>query len=267
VSLSGLKSGLRRLLISRKKHDNRRVGKSDSLERGQKKVSSRERDIRRDSVFLEFFERCAPYSMTSMERLYGVHASIEYVVRNNIGGDIVECGVWRGGSMMMAALSLQHFGDRGRRLFLFDTFEGMPEPTAADLKFDGTRAEEKWASLKRGSGSDWNFAPLEAVQAAMYSTGYPKEKLQFVKGPVETTLPAQAPDSVALMRLDTDFYISTKHELTHLYPRLVPGGVLIIDDFGSWAGSRQAVLEYFSEHGIAMLLNRLDAGGRIGVKR
>ncbi|MEX2127608.1 MAG: TylF/MycF/NovP-related O-methyltransferase [Xanthobacteraceae bacterium] len=240
---------------------------SDGEDRARKKPSTRERDMRRDEVFLGFFEKCALNSMTSMERLYGLYTSIEYIVRNQLPGDIVECGVWRGGSMMMAALSLLHFGDKaGRRLFLFDTFEGMPAPTGADYKFDGMQADEKWQSLQRGEGSEWNNVPIEIVRDAMASTNYPEDKIVLVKGRVEDTLPIHGLDQIALLRLDTDFYASTKQELTHLYPRLVPGGVLIVDDFGTWAGSHRAVVEYFDEHDISILLSRLDAAGRIGIK-
>ena len=223
--------------------------------------------MRRDDVFFGLFEKCAPYSMTTMERLYGIYTSIEYIVRNDLPGHIVECGVWRGGSIMMAALSLSHFGDKSdRSLYLLDTFEGMPAPSDADYKFDGLQADKKWNELQRGTGSGWNNTPIEIVREAVLSTGYAKNKVVLVKGRVEETLPAHAPEQVALLRLDTDFYNSTKHELEHLYPRLVPGGVLIIDDYGTWAGSHRAVTEYFDEHSVPMLLNRLDAAGRIGVK-
>jgi hypothetical protein len=239
----------------------------DGEDRAKKKPSSRERDMRRDETYLRFFEICAPYSMTSMERLFGIYTSIEYIVHNSLPGDIVECGVWRGGSMMMAALSLRHFGDKDqRRLFLFDTYEGMPAPTDADFKFDGLQAKEKWDSLQRGEGSEWNNISIEGVRNAMLSTAYAEDKIILVKGRVENTLPAHAPDRIALLRLDTDFYVSTRHELTHLYPRLVPGGVLIIDDFGTWAGSHRAVIEYFAEHKVSMLLSRLDASARMGTK-
>ena len=88
----------------------------------------------------------------------------------------------------------------------------------------------------------------------------------MVKGKVEDTLPGHAPDHIAVLRLDTDWYASTKHEMEHLYPRLARGGVLIIDDYGHWAGSRQAVDEYLAEHGIHLLLNRTDYTGRMALK-
>ena len=89
--------------------------------------------------------------------------------------------------------------------------------------------------------------------------------MHFVQGMVEETIPAGAPEKIALLRLDTDWYESTHHEMVHLFPRISDGGVLIIDDYGHWAGARRAVDEYFHEHNIAILLNRLDYTGRIGI--
>ena len=243
-----------------------RKGAQDVPERPKKKPSSRERDMRRDEIFMSFYERCNAHTMTSLERLYGLHRAVEYLQRHGIEGDVVECGVWRGGSTMMAALSLMHFCGVERDLYLFDTFQGMPEPTEEDYKFGEGSAHAKWRELRQDKGSKWNYAPIEEVREAMLSTGYPAERIHLVPGMVEETLPGQAPARIALLRLDTDFYASTMHEYVHLYPRLVRHGVLIIDDFGTWAGSAQATQEYFAQNGVTMLLNRLDPGGRIGVK-
>jgi len=248
---------------------NRQSSSASAEESGatSKKPSSRERDMRRDDVFMAFFERCKPYTMTTMERLYGLYQAVDYVVRRDIPGDIVECGVWRGGSMMMAALSLLHAGGAdGRRLWLYDTYAGMPEPGDVDRKFGGDPAREKWEQVRAGSGSEWNNAPLDAVRAALVSTGFPEDRMHFVKGKVEDTIPATLPERVCLLRLDTDFYASTRHELRHLFPLLEINAPLIIDDYGSWEGSRKAVDEYFDAEHIKMLLVRLDAGGRIGLK-
>jgi elongation factor P hydroxylase len=92
------------------------------------------------------------------------------------------------------------------------------------------------------------------------------DRVHLVQGLVEETLPAQAPESIALLRLDTDWYKSTLHELEHLYPRLVRGGVLLIDDFGYWQGARQATEEYFARHPPAPLLVAVDQTGRVGVR-
>jgi O-methyltransferase len=104
------------------------------------------------------------------------------------------------------------------------------------------------------------------VRQAVLSTGYDAARLHFVKGKVEDTLPAEAPPQICLLRLDTDWYESTRHELRHLYPRLARGGVLIIDDYGHWQGARQATDEYLAEQRIPLLLNRIDYGARIALK-
>lgn len=238
--------------------------------RREVKPPGRQRDMRRDPVFLQFYDTCHPYSMTSMERLYGVYTAINYIVDRRISGDIVECGVWRGGSMMMAALTLRHRGDLDRRIFLFDTFEGMARPSAGDHKFEGPSegdVMDRWTRSRRGDGGvDWNRASLRDVEEALGGTRYPGERLEFVKGPVEETLPSRAPERIAVLRLDTDFYSSTRHELQTLFPRLVSQGILMVDDYGTWAGSAQAVDEYFDEQGPRPYFSRMDAGGRLAVK-
>lgn len=207
------------------------------------------------------------HTMTSAERLFALVQAVRYVCAAAVAGDIVECGVWRGGSMMAAAHTLRECGDTTRRLFLFDTFEGMSAPTARDVGIDGRAANELLAAQDRSDPeSAWCYATLEDVRAAMLSTGYEASRVHFVKGKVEDTIPAAAPQRIAILRLDTDWYESTRHELEHLYPRLSPGGVLIIDDYGHWAGCRQAVDEYFASRGVHVLLNRVDYTGRIAVK-
>lgn len=197
--------------------------------------------------------------MTTPERMYALYRSIEYIVSNQVPGAIVECGVWRGGSMMLAALRLKELGDE-RDLYLFDTFRGMPAPTAED----GAEAERLWRAAERESHNDWCYAPRAEVERNMLQTA-PPERLHLIEGRVEDTLPDNAPDSIALLRLDTDWYDSTRHELTHLYPRLSDHGVLILDDYGHWQGMREAVDEYFADRPMP-LLNRIDRGARIAVK-
>ncbi len=207
----------------------------------------------------------APLTMTSPERIAALVEAVRYVSRLAIAGDIVECGVWRGGSMLAVARTLLELGER-RRLHLFDTFDGMPPPGAEDLDLTGAHAADLMAAEDRETGSVWARSPLEEVRRNVLASGYPEADLHFVRGRVEETLPDQAPDRIAILRLDTDWYESTRHELVHLYPRLAIGGVLIIDDYGHWQGARRAVDEYFAGHGGRMLLNRIDTTGRIGVK-
>ena len=222
-------------------------------------------DIDGDSA--EVIRKVRPYTMTSPERLYALIQAVRYVSGASIPGDIVECGVWRGGSMMAAALTLTECNDSSRQLFLFDTFEGMSPPTEHDVAIDGQSATKLLDSHeKTESDAVWAYATLERVRDAMSSTGYSPDKVHFVQGKVEDTIPGQAPQRIALLRLDTDWYESTRHELEHLFPRLVRGGVLIIDDYGHWKGARKAVDEYLRTNGIRLLLNRIDYTGRIAVK-
>jgi O-methyltransferase len=218
-------------------------------------------DFRNDEV--KIISEVRPWTMTSAERIYALIQAVRYVSANDIVGDIVECGVWKGGSMAAIARTLVQLQDVKRDLYLFDTFEGMPEPTARDVDYSGKRASEV---LQEDSGFRCSDAPLERVKEVLYGTGYPREKIRFVRGRVEETIPASAPVSIALLRLDTDWYASTKHELVHLFPRLAKAGVIIIDDYGHWRGSREACDEYFMQNHIPILLNRIDYTGRIALK-
>lgn len=203
-------------------------------------------------------------TMTSSDKLYGLITAVRYVVEHDIPGDIVECGVWRGGSMQAAAMALLQAGSTSRDLHLFDTFEGMPPPSSVDQRQDGTPAAELLATTER-TGPVWAVAGLDDVRQAMDETGYPADRIHYVRGMVEDTVPAQAPDQISILRLDTDWYESTRHELEHLYPRLASGGVLIIDDYGYWLGARKATEEFLAETGARLLLTRIS-GGRLAVK-
>lgn len=208
-----------------------------------------------------------PYTMTSPERLFALCEAIRYVVRSKVEGAVVECGVWRGGSMMAAARTLIECKDFSRDLYLFDTFAGMAPPTERDVAIGGQSASDLLNSHKKTESDPvWCLATLEQVRNAMSATGYHADRIHYVTGKVEDTIPLHAPPKIALLRLDTDWYESTRHELEHLFPRLVRGGVLIIDDYGHWKGAREAVDEYLRTNGIKLLLNRIDYTGRIAVK-
>src|SRR5690606_23062787 len=104
-------------------------------------------------------------------------------------------------------------------------------------------------------------------KATMSLSAYPAGNIRYVAGKVEDTIPAVIPDKIAILRLDTDWYSSTKHELVHLFPKLSNGGILIIDDYGHWEGARKAVDEYFEETGTRIYLSRIDETGRVAVKQ
>jgi len=211
----------------------------------------------------DIIRRVRPWTMTSTERIYALIQAVRYLSANAVRGSIVECGVWKGGSMAAIARTLLQMQDSERDLYLFDTFKGMSEPTTEDRDYSGKQASDL---LLDDPGYRCDDAPLESVTKVLYDTGYRKEKIHFVEGKVEETIPDHAPDSISLLRLDTDWYESTKHELVHLFPRLTHGGVIIVDDYGHWKGSQQACDNYFGQNHIPILLNRIDYTGRIAVK-
>jgi O-methyltransferase len=220
-----------------------------------------------DKSTVDTYNKVKQYTMTTPERIASLCNAVNYLVTNNIQGDFVECGVWRGGSTMAAVDTLIKAGDKSREIYLYDTYEGMSEPTEHDKVFTGTGADELMNSSDRDDPTSvWCYSALEEVQNNVGSLKYPSEKLHFVKGKVEDSIPATIPSKIALLRLDTDWYESTAHELKYLYPLLVPGGVIIIDDYGHWEGARKAVDEYIAAEKLPLLLNRIDYTGRIGVK-
>lgn len=220
-------------------------------------------DLATDSKFMEVYQKVQPYTMTSPERLFSLHKAVMYTIEKGLAGSFVECGVWRGGSSMMIALTLQQIGVANRDLYLYDTFEGMSEPTDADKDLIGDEAASLLAKHDKTAGV-WAMAGLDDVQQNMAATGYPSAHIHYVKGKVEDTIPATIPTEIALLRLDTDWYESTKHELEQLYPLLAVQGPLIIDDFGHWQGAKKAVVEFFNDKQVMM--HRIDYTGRIIIK-
>ena len=181
------------------------------------------------------------YTKSSEARLVAMRDCLLAIEREQLAGDIVECGVWRGGNIILARKLAP-----GRTCWLFDTFAGMTEPTLHDRKPNGFLALESFRK-KTTDGRAWAAASVDEVRSYLAETGtLDDERLRFVVGPVERTLlSAQLPDHISLLRLDTDWHASTKVELEVLFPRLVPGGYLIVDDFGHWLGARRAVNDYF----------------------
>jgi O-methyltransferase len=228
--------------------------------------------VAQPNVDRQIIDRARPFTMTSDERLQALIDAVRYCVRRGVPGAFAECGVWRGGSVLSMILTLQEEGDTNRDIHLFDTFEGMTAPTEHDVSALDPPALETWRDAHSRDERPWSelfdgaIFGEEQVRATLLDSGYPPDRLHFVCGPVEETLPQSAPAGLALLRLDTDWYESTRHELEHLYPRLAQGGVLIIDDYGHWDGARRAVDEYFEQRAAPLLLNRIDYTGRIAVK-
>jgi O-methyltransferase len=203
-------------------------------------------------------------TMTAPQKVFALIEATRYTLDSDVPGAIVECGVWRGGSMQAVALALLRRGVSDRDLHLYDTFEGMPDPTEEDRAVGGRSAAELLATRPKTSRL-WAVADLDDVRAGMAETGYPPERIHYHVGRVEDTIPAEAPDQIALLRLDTDWYESTRHELEHLFDRVPSGGVVIIDDYGSWEGARRAVDEFIERTGTRLLLVPV-AEGRFTLK-
>lgn len=221
-----------------------------------------------EDVHKRIFEKVKNNTMTSPERIYSLIEAVKYIESSNIPGDIVECGVWKGGSMMAVAETLRSLNSANRDLYLYDTYEGMSEPTEHDKTWYGESASSLLTSkADREKNLVWAYSALEIVKKGMESTQYPANKIKYVKGKVEETIPATIPQSIAILRLDTDWYESTYHELVHLFPLLNKDGVLILDDYGHWQGARKAVDEYIAQNKVQILLNRIDETGRIAIKQ
>lgn len=217
----------------------------------------------------QIIEFCKPFTQTTRWSIFSLIRAIKYLVRNAIPGSYVECGVWKGGSVMAMAMTLDLL-EKNENIYLFDTFKGMPSGMPVDVDLDGNN--EQWYRkesdkyIHGGSGSAWNAVSLGEVRENLKMIPLCRQQFHFIEGMVEVTLPNLAPEVISLLRLDTDFYSSTKCELELLFPRLSKGGVLIVDDYGHFLGARKAVDEYFDAHDIRMLMHRIDYTAILGIK-
>jgi len=191
------------------------------------KTSNQDPVVNQDRRFIRIYNQCKDYSMTSKERMYSLYKAVEYIVSSKIPGDFVECGVWKGGSSMMVAYTLAELGATDRKIYLYDTFAGMTMPTENDRSIHNDNPQDvmdTWKRLQDNNHNNWAFAPLSLVKQNLSKTGYPMKNILFVQGKVEETIPGTVPKKIACLRLDTDWYESTKHELNHLFPLLSEGG-------------------------------------------
>lgn len=205
--------------------------------------------------FIEEYQSVEPYTMTSIERIFALKSAVKYTIKNNLNGSYVECGVWKGGSCMMIAKTLIEMNRLDKEIWLYDTFEGMTNPTNEDVEVEtNLKGMELLKNIDKTTDklNMWAYAPKDLVIKNMDSTGYEKKNIKYIEGKVEDTLISSMPKSIAMLRLDTDWYESTKIELEMLYPLLVSGGVLIIDDYGHFKGARKAVDEYFFDKNVTI---------------
>lgn len=218
--------------------------------------------------FINAYKKITPYSMVDESDAYAAWQAINYVANRKIEGDIVECGVWRGGVSILMAERLKQLNINNREQYLYDTFEGMSEPTEKDLDKHGVAASEQLSTSTRSDGKKnvWAYASIDDVKQNFIDCGLSPDSSCMIKGKVEETIPKEIPSVISVLRLDTDWYESTKHELTHLYPRLSQGGVLLIDDYGYWSGCREAVEEYFSDDIPRPYMTFLPSGSIVAIK-
>jgi O-methyltransferase len=230
---------------------------------GHKSIASEHIDM--EVAFHKIWERCQSFTMTSMARGYALFKAAEYITRTGVNGELVECGVWKGGSAMVMAMAMRHFGDSSRTLHLFDTFAGMTSPGGFDRSAaSGQLVFDRWNLNRRDDGeNNWARVTVDEVKTNLALTGYPQDKIVLHVGDVAETLPSVSLPAIAMLRLDTDFYESTKIELDHLYPNVARGGFVIVDDYGHFLGARKAVDEYLKSTASVPFLHRLDYTGRL----
>lgn len=221
-----------------------------------------------EDAFFEDLASVRRYTMTSVERLYALWDAVRYVARAGLDGDFVEAGVWRGGSVMLMALALKRFEAVGPKLWLYDTFAGLPKPDETlDVDILGNRAIDGWRGRDVDENSSiWAYADETDVRNNLGLTGYPEALTRFVPGKVEDTIPGVLPERISLLRVDTDWHASYKHALPYLYDRVVRGGVIFFDDYGQFLGARRAVDAFITERSIATPLIRIDFSCRMMIK-
>ena len=185
------------------------------------------------------------YAAMSTARVYSLVRAAQYVVKHDIPGVAVVCGVGLGGSALALARAFRNAGETDREIWLYDTFDSEKRPELDDYR-----------------------SPIDYVKTILKKRcpEYNQDAFVFVKGMVEDTIPGKMPAVISILHADTDWYDSTKHELKHLYPRITRGGVILIDDYGVWEGARRATDEYFEELSEPILLHAVDHTGRMGVK-
>lgn len=224
-----------------------------------------------DNNFEKYFQICSKESLNvSKERFASLYQAINYIIKNSIDGDFVECGVFMGGSSMMMSYAMSEFDNNDtskKKIWLYDTYQGMANASIHDKNILHQNAITELNSNKKKENKKdiWAYSSLSYVKNNMNKTNIKFEKVKFVEGLVEDTLLKDKPEKISLLRLDTDFYESTKIELEKLYPLLEIGGILIIDDYGHWKGCKKAVDEYFKDEK-NIFFQQIDYSGLIGVK-
>lgn len=189
------------------------------------------------------------YSMTPQIRIFNLLQSLRHIKYKKIEGDYVECGVWKGGNIILFKKFIENEDrDSIKNIFAFDTYEGMTEPDENDYDISSkVSANVLLKGDKTKQTNLWGVCSLENVKKNILENVNNMKNIKFIKGRVENTLnlDSNLPDKISLLRLDTDWYSSTKKELEVLYSKVSSGGIIIIDDYGHWGGSKKAVDNFF----------------------
>lgn len=186
-------------------------------------------------------------TMVGHRRLENIRACIETVITDKVPGDFVECGVWRGGSSIFAKAVFKAWGVTDRKVWLADSFEGMPHLETEADKVDPDFSAKRYLAVSR-EDVESNFRRFDLLD----------DSVRFVKGWFSESLPTAPIQQIAILRLDGDHYSSTMDALNGLYGRLSKGGFIIIDDYHSFAGCKAAVTEFRAAHGITSDMMRID---------
>jgi hypothetical protein len=194
--------------------------------------------------FQELYFGVRHFTMLSRERLYDVFLSCRYLAEAKVVGDIVEVGCWGGGTLALALSATQN-DEVYRTVWGYDTFEGHPEPSADELDVWGNSQLEKFQVMRR-KGEGWASKSLDEVLSNIEQVSRTEiSRLRLVKGKAEESIQRQHPESVAILRIDVDWYEPSLAAWQQLYPRVPSGGIVIVDDYGHHSGSKKAFLEFF----------------------
>jgi O-methyltransferase len=226
----------------------------------------------------ELIRKIRPYTMLSRQRLISLYQQVFFCEQHKIPGCFIECGVWKGGAVALMALANIKNSTTPRIIHLFDIFQEICEP---DASVDGERAVnevKKWAN----GGSSGKLEPIQGVydlfggpgsleenrELLEKNIGYNPMFLHYHKGWFQETLPRDIDGigEIAILRLDGDWYASTKICLEYLYDKVVAGGFIIIDDYGAYEGCRKAVDEFLQGKGISVFLNHIDSEAKYWIK-
>ena len=212
----------------------------------------------------KLINKCLQYSMTNFERMWSLIQSFHHVRQESLVGDFVECGVWKGGNIILLKKLIEKFNMK-KNIYGFDTFEGMVEPSFYDVNYNNKSAKKMFDEHKKNE-IGFAMCSLDDVKRNI-KKNTKTDNIFLIKGKVEDTLKnkRKLPKKISILRLDTDFYESTKIELEILFPRLVKGGVLIVDDYGFWKGAKKAVDEYFCDY--RQFMHYVDHSCRLLIKK